>query len=99
MPRHSGTPTSRPVGSSTGRRWRAWRRAVRRGRHRLGIGRRLRGRDFQPSHLTLAIKLMTGLADALDDRLQGDFGGRRFFDAAALRPALPDSVPGTGMYL
>jgi len=37
------------------------------------------GRDFQPSHLTLAIRVMTGLADALDDRLQGDFGGTVFF--------------------
>jgi hypothetical protein len=40
------------------------------------------GRDFQPSHLSLAIKVMTGLADTLDDRLQGDFGGRVFFSDA-----------------
>jgi hypothetical protein len=59
------------------------------------------GRDFQPSHLALAIKVMTGLADALDDRLQGDFGGKKFFDAAALRPG-GDEESGdtrTGMYL
>jgi hypothetical protein len=37
------------------------------------------GRDFQPSHLTLAVRVMTGLADELDDRLQSEFGGKRFF--------------------
>ncbi len=37
------------------------------------------GRDFQPTHLVLAVQVMTRLADELDDRLQGDFGGRRFF--------------------
>lgn len=37
------------------------------------------GRDFQPSHLMLAVQVMTGLADELDDRLHGEYGGRRFF--------------------
>lgn len=37
------------------------------------------GRDFQPTHLMLAVQVMTGLADELDDRLHGEFGGRRFF--------------------
>ena len=40
------------------------------------------GRDFQASHLSLAIRVMTGLADELDHRLQGDFGGRVFFGDA-----------------
>src|SRR5262245_65354626 len=37
------------------------------------------GRDFQPTHLMLAVQVMTGLADELDDRLHGEFGGKRFF--------------------
>ncbi|MGH3739696.1 MAG: T3SS (YopN, CesT) and YbjN peptide-binding chaperone 1, partial [Micromonosporaceae bacterium] len=37
------------------------------------------GRDFAATHLVLAIQVMTALADELDDRLQGDFGGKRFF--------------------
>lgn len=37
------------------------------------------GRDFQPTHLMLALQVMTGLADELDDRLHGEFGGKRFF--------------------
>jgi hypothetical protein len=37
------------------------------------------GRDFQASHLMLAVQVMTGLADELDDRLHGEFGGKRFF--------------------
>jgi hypothetical protein len=37
------------------------------------------GRDFQPTHLMLAVEVMTGLADELDDRLHGEFGGKRFF--------------------
>jgi len=57
------------------------------------------GRDFQPSHLMLAVQVMTGLADELDDRLQGEFGGKRFYGdadkAAQSRP--PDER--TGMYL
>jgi hypothetical protein len=56
------------------------------------------GTDFQPTHLHTAIRVMTGLADVLDDRLQGDFGGKIFFG-----DALPDRrEPGgenTGMYL
>jgi T3SS (YopN, CesT) and YbjN peptide-binding chaperone 1 len=40
------------------------------------------GRDFQPNHLILAVHIMTGLADELDDRLQGEFGGKRFFEEA-----------------
>ena len=27
----------------------------------------------------LAVQVMTGLADELDDRLHGEFGGKRFF--------------------
>lgn len=37
------------------------------------------GSDFQRSHLILALKVMTGLVNDLDDRLQSAFGGRRFF--------------------
>jgi hypothetical protein len=37
------------------------------------------GRDFQATHLMMAIQVMTGLADELDDRLHGEFGGKRFF--------------------
>ena len=54
------------------------------------------GRDFQPTHLMLALQVMTRLADELDDRLQGDFGGKRFFgegDKAGPR------AERTGMYL
>jgi hypothetical protein len=60
------------------------------------------GRDFQPTHLMLALQVMTGLADELDDRLHGEFGGRRFFvesDAAEQPKAAPDSDAGIGMYL
>lgn len=53
------------------------------------------GRDFRPSHLVLAIQVMTGLADELDDRLQREFGGRRFFVEDDHRP----EGPSTGMYL
>ncbi len=57
------------------------------------------GRDFQPTHLSLAVQVMTGLADELDDRLHGEFGGKRFFvegDSPALHG--PPSER-TGMYL
>jgi hypothetical protein len=57
------------------------------------------GRDFQATHLMLALEVMTGLADELDDRLHGEFGGRRFFveaDGSGLAPAGEDR---TGMYL
>ncbi|MCW2502672.1 MAG: hypothetical protein JWO79_956 [Actinomycetia bacterium] len=61
------------------------------------------GRDFQPSHLSLALKVMTGLADTLDDRLQGDFGGRVFFGDTLpeRREAAASEASGerTGMYL
>jgi hypothetical protein len=40
------------------------------------------GPDFQESQLSLAVGVMTGLADELDDRLQGDFDGKRFFGEA-----------------
>src|SRR5262249_56808804 len=45
------------------------------------------GRDFQPTHLMLAVQVMTGLADELDDRLHGQFGGKRFFGEGD-KPAL-----------
>jgi hypothetical protein len=56
------------------------------------------GRNFQPSHLVLAVQVMTGLADELDDRLHGEFGGRRFFAEDDIPPHHGES-PGTGMYL
>jgi hypothetical protein len=56
------------------------------------------GRNFQPSHLTLAVQVMTGLADELDDRLHGEFGGRRFF-AEDDHPAHLGESASTGMYL
>lgn len=58
------------------------------------------GREFQATHLMVALKVMTGLADELDDRLQGEFGGRRFFadeDGSTLKP--PDGEGRIGMYL
>lgn len=55
------------------------------------------GRDFQPTHLMLAVQVMTGLADELDDRLHGEFGGRRFFGEGD-KPAVKTSER-TGMYL
>jgi hypothetical protein len=61
------------------------------------------GRDFQASHLSLAIRVMTGLADQLDDKLQGDFGGHVFFgDALPERretAAEERNSERTGMYL
>jgi hypothetical protein len=59
------------------------------------------GRDFQASHLMLAVQVMTGLADELDDRLHGEFGGKRFFvdtDRALAAPA-EGTDDRTGMYL
>src|SRR6266545_3800719 len=56
------------------------------------------GRDFQATHLMLAVQVMTGLADELDDRLQGEFGGRRFFGEGD-KPALKNGEDRTGMYL
>ncbi|MDG4827708.1 hypothetical protein O7627_00120 [Solwaraspora sp. WMMD1047] len=57
------------------------------------------GRNFQATHLMLAVQVMTGLADELDDRLHGEFGGKRFFGEGD-KPA--NRGPGehrTGMYL
>ncbi|HWG99327.1 MAG TPA: hypothetical protein VNV66_08400 [Pilimelia sp.] len=57
------------------------------------------GRSFQPTHLMLAVQVMTGLADELDDRLHGEFGGKRFFGETD-KPARPnDGEHRTGMYL
>jgi hypothetical protein len=56
------------------------------------------GRDFQPTHLMLAVQVMTGLADELDDRLHGEFGGKRFFGEGD-KPALKNGDARTGMYL
>ncbi|HEY2675215.1 MAG TPA: hypothetical protein VGJ07_33205 [Rugosimonospora sp.] len=54
------------------------------------------GRDFQATHLMLAVQVMTGLADELDDRLAGEFGGKRFFgDEKSIGPGGEH----TGMYL
>lgn len=53
------------------------------------------GRSFQAGHLVLAVQVMTGLADELDDRLHGEFGGRRFFGEDDPRRG----DPSTGMYL
>ncbi len=51
------------------------------------------GRDFQATHLMLAVQVMTGLADELDDRLAGEFGGRRFFTDT---PPGEDQAPAPG---
>jgi hypothetical protein len=56
------------------------------------------GRDFQPTHLMLAVQVMTGLADELDDRLHGEFGGKRFFGEGD-KPAIKAGSERTGMYL
>jgi hypothetical protein len=56
------------------------------------------GRDFQATHLMLAVQVMTGLADELDDRLHGEFGGKRFFGDAD-KPAVNNGSERTGMYL
>jgi hypothetical protein len=55
------------------------------------------GRDFQPTHLMLAVQVMTGLADELDDRLHGEFGGKRFFGEGDKPPTPKEDR--TGMYL
>ncbi|HET6533735.1 MAG TPA: hypothetical protein VFH03_24365 [Actinoplanes sp.] len=56
------------------------------------------GRNFQTAHLMLAVQVMTGLADELDDRLHGEFGGKRFFGED--KPAGKDAGDHrTGMYL
>ncbi len=59
------------------------------------------GRNFQATHLMLAVQVMTGLADELDDRLHGQFGGKRFFgegDKPATTKASGEDHR-TGMYL
>ncbi len=56
------------------------------------------GRDFQATHLMLAVQVMTGLADELDDRLHGEFGGRRFFVESDTPSGAADDAR-TGMYL
>ncbi|WP_432833718.1 T3SS (YopN, CesT) and YbjN peptide-binding chaperone 1 [Dactylosporangium sp. CA-092794] len=58
------------------------------------------GRDFQPTHLMLAVQVMTGLADELDDRLHGEFGGKRFFgEGDKPKQAITGDGERTGMYL
>jgi len=60
------------------------------------------GRDFQPTHLMLAVEVMTGLADELDDRLHGEFGGKRFFveaDRSDPEAGTPTGEARTGMYI
>jgi hypothetical protein len=58
------------------------------------------GRDFQATHLMLAVQVMTGLADELDDRLHGEFGGKRFFVESDKPEAHPNGEQDrTGMYL
>jgi len=62
------------------------------------------GRNFQATHLMLAVQVMTGLADELDDRLHGEFGGKRFFgegDKPAPAKAAPEGTGDhrPGMYL
>jgi hypothetical protein len=57
------------------------------------------GRDFQASHLMLAVQVMTGLADELDDRLQGEFGGKRFYGDADKTAQSQPAEERTGMYL
>jgi hypothetical protein len=57
------------------------------------------GRDFQATHLMLAVQVMTGLADELDDRLHGEFGGKRFFGDAEKPAAVNSGSERTGMYL
>jgi hypothetical protein len=62
------------------------------------------GRDFQATHLMLAVEVMTGLADELDDRLSKEFGGRRFFgdgpeQGDAEVPAPPATEERIGQYL
>lgn len=56
------------------------------------------GRNFQATHLMLAVQVMTGLADELDDRLHGEFGGKRFFGEGD-KPVHRPRDHRTGMYL
>ncbi|GIE87211.1 T3SS (YopN, CesT) and YbjN peptide-binding chaperone 1 [Actinoplanes regularis] len=58
------------------------------------------GRNFQAVHLMLAVQVMTGLADELDDRLHGEFGGKRFFgEGDKPTPPRSEGEHRTGMYL
>jgi hypothetical protein len=57
------------------------------------------GRNFQPTHLMLAVQVMTGLADELDDRLHGEFGGKRFFGEGDKPSSKGPDDHRTGMYL
>jgi hypothetical protein len=57
------------------------------------------GRNFQATHLMLAVQVMTGLADELDDRLHGEFGGKRFFGEGDKPVNRTPQEPKTGMYL
>ena len=57
------------------------------------------GRNFQATHLMLAVQVMTGLADELDDRLHGEFGGKRFFGEGDKPATDRPTDPRTGMYL
>lgn len=57
------------------------------------------GRNFQSTHLMLAVQVMTGLADELDDRLHGEFGGKRFFGEGDKPTHRDGDDQRTGMYL
>ena len=57
------------------------------------------GRNFQATHLMLAVQVMTGLADELDDRLHGEFGGKRFFGEGDKPSNRESGEHRTGMYL
>ncbi|WP_329105886.1 YbjN domain-containing protein [Micromonospora sp. NBC_01699] len=57
------------------------------------------GRNFQATHLMLAVQVMTGLADELDDRLHGEFGGKRFFGEGDKPTNRGTGEHRTGMYL
>ena len=57
------------------------------------------GRNFQAAHLMLAVQVMTGLADELDDRLHGEFGGKRFFGEGDKPVGKEPGDHRTGMYL
>jgi T3SS (YopN, CesT) and YbjN peptide-binding chaperone 1/T3SS (YopN, CesT) and YbjN peptide-binding chaperone 3 len=57
------------------------------------------GRNFQATHLMLAVQVMTGLADELDDRLHGEFGGKRFFGEGDKPTGKEPDDHRTGMYL
>jgi hypothetical protein len=57
------------------------------------------GRNFQATHLMLAVQVMTGLADELDDRLHGEFGGKRFFGEGDKPVSKDAGEHRTGMYI